>query len=64
MKDLTSSSSAGVPSCPIPKINMALQKYEKNSAADPDPYAFGPPGSGSFYHQAKIVRKTSIPTVL
>ncbi len=25
---------------------------------------FGPPGSGSFYHQAKIVRKTLIPTVL
>ena len=48
--------------------------------ADPDssdPYVFGPPGSGSgpinqrygsgsgsFYHQAKIVRKTLIPTVL
>jgi hypothetical protein len=41
----------------------------------PDPYVFGPPGSvstsqryrsgsGSFYHQAKIVRKTLIPTVL
>jgi hypothetical protein len=40
-----------------------------------DPYVFGPPGSGtistgsrsgtgSFYHQAKIVRETSIPTVL
>jgi hypothetical protein len=38
-------------------------------------YVFGPPGygyvstrygcgSGSFYHQAKIVRKTVIPTVL
>ncbi len=25
---------------------------------------FGPPGSGSFYHQAKIVRKTLIPTLL
>jgi hypothetical protein len=48
--------------------------------ADPDPsdsYVFGPPGSrsrsisqrygsgsGSFYHQAKIVRKTLIPTDL
>ncbi len=40
--------------------------------ADPE-YVFGPPesgsisqryGSGSFYHQAKIVRKTLIPTVL
>ncbi len=44
-----------------------------------DPYVFGPPGSGSVsqmygngfsskfltvYHQAKIVRKTWIPTVL
>jgi hypothetical protein len=48
------------------------------SVADPnpsDPYVFGPPGSGSisqkygsgsgsFYHQAKIVRKTLIPTAL
>ncbi len=46
------------------------------SIADPDPYVFGPPGSGSvsqcqlygsgsgsFYHQAKIVRKTFIPNV-
>jgi hypothetical protein len=24
---------------------------------DPDPHVFGPPGSGSFYHQAKKVRK-------
>jgi hypothetical protein len=44
---------------------------------NPDPYVFGPPGyrsgsisqrhgsgSGSFYHQTKIVRKTLIPTVL
>ncbi len=39
----------------------------------PDPYVFGPPGSirqrygsgsGSFYHHAKIVRKTLIPTIL
>ncbi len=39
----------------------------------PDPHIFGPPGSwftlqgygsGSIYHQAKIVRKTLIPTVL
>jgi hypothetical protein len=49
-----------------------------NSVADPnpdppDPHVFGPPGSGSgsisqsygsgsFYHKAKIVRKTLIPT--
>jgi len=39
----------------------------------PDPNVFGPSGSGSisqrygsgsFYHQAKLVRKTLIPTVL
>jgi hypothetical protein len=50
------------------------------SVADPDPnpsdlYVFGPPrsgsgsisqrhGSGLFYHQAKIIRKILIPTVL
>jgi hypothetical protein len=41
------------------------------SVADPDPnpsdpYVSGPQGSGSgsFYHQAKIVSKTLIPTVL
>jgi hypothetical protein len=42
---------------------------------NPDPHVFVPPGSGSnsqrygsgsgsFYHQAKIVRKTLIPTAL
>jgi hypothetical protein len=49
----------------------------KSSIADPDSYMFGPPGSGSrpastrygpgsgsFYHQAKIARKTLIPKVL
>ncbi len=54
-----------------------LQQVEC-SVADPDPsdpYVFGPPGSGigsssqrhgsgSFHHQAKIVRKTLILTVL
>ncbi len=41
------------------------------SVADPDPHVFGPPVSGStslrygsFYHHAKIVRKTLIPTIL
>jgi hypothetical protein len=34
-----------------------------SSVADPpDPYVFGPPGS--FYYQAKMVRKTLIPAVL
>jgi hypothetical protein len=51
---------------------------DPNQDLDPsDPYVFGPPGSGSgstrqnfgsgsvsSYHQAKIVRKTLIPTVL
>jgi hypothetical protein len=43
---------------------MDQQHWVKGSVADP--YVFGPPGSGSrtFYHQAKIVRKTLIPTVL
>ncbi len=27
------------------------------SVADPDTFVFGPPGSGSFYHRAKIVKK-------
>jgi hypothetical protein len=48
----------------------------KTSVADPDPqdpYVVGPPGSGSistmygsgfFNHQANVVRKTLIPTVL
>ncbi len=37
-----------------------------SNVADPDPdtHVFGPPGSGSFYHHAKIVRKTLIPTIL
>jgi hypothetical protein len=30
----------------------------------PDPHVFGPPGSGSFYHHAKILRKTLIPSIL
>jgi hypothetical protein len=41
------------------------------SVADPDPHVFVPPGSGSisqrygsFYHSAKMVRKTLISTVL
>jgi hypothetical protein len=43
------------PACPVRIID-----------ADPDPHVFGPPGSGtgSFCHQAKIVRKTLIPTAL
>ncbi len=60
---------------PVVKTMIALSV---RSVAAPDPvpkgpYVFGPPGSGSgsisriygsFYHLAKIVRKTLIPTVL
>jgi hypothetical protein len=35
-----------------------------SSVPDPDPHVFGLPGSGSFYHQAKIIKKTLLPTVL
>jgi hypothetical protein len=55
-------------------MNFELDKpsdlmSNNTSDANPDPmsgsvYVFGPSGSGSFYHQAKIVRKTLIPTVL
>ncbi len=49
----------------------------RTSVADPDPsdpYVFGPPGAGSgsisqwygfgSYHQAKLVRKTLVPTAM
>ncbi len=50
-----------------------IQNSVPDPNLDPDPHVFGPPGSGStsqrygsgsFYHQAKIVRKTLIPIVL
>ncbi len=59
---------------------LRYNKDKRGSVADPDPnpnppdpYVFGPSGSGSisqrygsgsFYHHAKIVRKTLIPTIL
>ncbi len=46
--------------------SSGAQRNAWSSVADPDPsdpYVFGPPGSRS-YHQAKIVRKTLIPTAL
>ncbi len=53
---------------------FASKRSMETSVGDPDPYAFGPPGSvshkyesgsgsGSFHHQAKIVRKTLISSV-
>jgi hypothetical protein len=54
---------------------VVIKKLLQGSVADPDPsdpYVFGPLGFGSistrnvsgFYHQAKRVRKTLIPTAL
>jgi hypothetical protein len=59
-------------------LSRVIESIERIADPDPsDPYVFEPPGSGygssnqrygsgsgSFYHQAKIVRKTMIPTVL
>jgi hypothetical protein len=55
---------------PFPLAGISKQKFFlKISVPDPvrpDPHVFVPPGSGSkyFYHHAKIVRKTLIPTIL
>ncbi len=46
---------------------LSFQLILRHSFADPDPpdpHVFGPPGSGSFCHHAKIVRKTLIPNIL
>jgi hypothetical protein len=53
---------------PFQKSHIEPDRRDPPSAVLSDPpdtdlYVFGPPGSGSFYHQAKIVRKTLIPTV-
>jgi hypothetical protein len=56
----------------IKKASVADPNPDPNPDLDPpDPHVFGPPGSGStnqrygsFYHHAKIVRKTLIPTIL
>jgi hypothetical protein len=48
-------------------FDVLHNKKEKSSVPDPDPpdpHVFGPPGSGSFYHNAKIVRKTLNPSIL
>jgi hypothetical protein len=46
-------------SCPLPVITLNFSVPDPDL---PDPHVFGPPGS--FYQQAKIVRKTLISTVL
>ncbi len=56
--------------CDSARVHYCMEEISVPS----DPYVFGPPGSGSisqrygsrsrsFYHQAKIARKTLIPTV-
>jgi hypothetical protein len=56
-------------------VLLSVEVGASVSSSVPDPHVFGPPGSefisqrygsgsGSFYHQAKIVRKTLILTVL
>jgi hypothetical protein len=48
-------------------LRTSIADPDPNPDPDPpDPRVFGPPGSGSgsFYHHAKIVRKTLIPTIL
>ncbi len=47
-------------------LKVATTDRPKTSVADPDPedpYVFGHPWSGSSHHQAKVSRKTLIPTV-
>jgi hypothetical protein len=50
----------------LPTSSLITFPILRSSVEDPDPSDpfFGPPGSGSFYHQAKIIRKTLIPPVL
>jgi hypothetical protein len=59
-----------------PPLFISVADLDPNPDPDsPDPHVFGPPGSGStsqrygsgsgfFYHHAKTVRKTLIPTML
>jgi hypothetical protein len=53
---------------PVSYINAASSVADPDPNPDPDqpdPHVYGPPGSGSgsFYHHAKIIRKTLIPTI-
>jgi hypothetical protein len=51
----------------LPTSSLINFPILRSSVEDPDPsdpYFFGPPGSETFYHQAKIIRKTLIPPVL
>jgi ankyrin repeat-rich membrane spanning protein len=42
----------------------AVSSVVQASVLDPDPRIFWPPGSGSFYHHAKLIRKILNPTIL
>jgi hypothetical protein len=44
-------------------LSYIVPVFRIRPTPDPDPHVFGPPGSGSFYHKAKIIRKTLIPTL-
>ena len=51
----------------VPFLNLLFPDPDPNPDPDPsDPHVYGPSGSGSgsFYQQAKVERKTLIPTVL
>jgi hypothetical protein len=63
--------SGNSPPCSVWRKRSGQQLLLKVLASVPDlnpdpsdPHVFGPPGSGSFYQLAKMVRKTLIPTVL
>jgi hypothetical protein len=43
--------------CKKLRVNWTVRNSVPDPNPDPpDPHVFGPPGSGSFYHHAKIVR--------
>jgi hypothetical protein len=46
----------------ISKLTDNILSSVADPDTNPDPYVFGPSGSGSFHHQSKIVRKIFIPT--
>jgi hypothetical protein len=69
------SSSEAKPDSSVTLGRGSPEEIPAGSVEDLDPYVLGPPGSGSisrrsgsgsgsFYHQAKIVGKTLIPTVM
>jgi hypothetical protein len=55
-------------SSPFQNTLYPVQRYLLTSSVPdpdpPDPRVFLPPGSGSFYHHAKLIRKILNPTIL